>query len=199
MIKRLALSALEKSVNACLRLDPDSQDRLSVIEDKVIQFSVTDCSVNFFLVPTSSGVVFSFNHKGDPDTVISGTFCALGKLSGVGDGCGGDGVDVIGDVSVVETLHHVLAHLDIDWEEGLSKITGDMIAHRVGLVVSDGIAFGKDAGQAVAKNIEAYLKYESDLLPTQKEVDAFYDEVNTLRHDVDRLEARMNRLFIKKG
>ena len=43
-------------------------------------------------------------------------------------------------------------------------------------------------------NIREYLQEESRDAPSRYEVDRFSDNVSTLRDDVDRLEARIERL-----
>jgi ubiquinone biosynthesis protein UbiJ len=43
-------------------------------------------------------------------------------------------------------------------------------------------------------NIREYLQEESRDVPSRYEVDRFVSDVNALRDDVDRLEARINRL-----
>jgi ubiquinone biosynthesis protein UbiJ len=43
-------------------------------------------------------------------------------------------------------------------------------------------------------NIREYLQEESRAAPSRYEVDRFTKDIGTLRDDVDRLEARLNRL-----
>jgi ubiquinone biosynthesis protein UbiJ len=43
-------------------------------------------------------------------------------------------------------------------------------------------------------NIREYLQEESRDAPSRYEVETFADKVNKLRDDVDRIEARLNRL-----
>jgi ubiquinone biosynthesis protein UbiJ len=44
-------------------------------------------------------------------------------------------------------------------------------------------------------NIREYLQEEGRDAPSRYEVDAFSSNVSTLRDDVDRVEARLNRLL----
>ena len=42
-----------------------------------------------------------------------------------------------------------------------------------------------------------YLKYERELLPDRAQVETFMQQVDVVRDDVERLEARVQRLQLK--
>ena len=71
---------------------------------------------------------------------------------------------------------------------------GDVAAHRLG-EISRGVGrWGRDARSTMSANIREYLQEESRDVPSRYETDKFNENVSTLRDDVDRLEARVNRL-----
>ena len=89
--------------------------------------------------------------------------------------------------------------LDIDWEEQLSKLTGDIIAHQLGNAARHGrraFRFGLDT---LEKDSGEYLQEELRLLPTRIETENFSDEVSRISMDVDRLAARLKRLQNRGG
>ena len=50
------------------------------------------------------------------------------------------------------------------------------------------------ARETIHENIREYLQEESGTLPSRYEVERFTRKVDALRDDVERLEARLNRL-----
>ena len=88
----------------------------------------------------------------------------------------------------------ILDGIDIDWEEHLSRVTGDVLAHQVGNVARGMLEWGRNTLDTVSRDVAEYLHEESRDLPTRGEVDEFLARIDTLRLDVDRLEARVQRL-----
>ena len=63
---------------------------------------------------------------------------------------------------------------------------------------SDFLGQGKqwfaETGEAMQENVSEYVQEESRVLPAQAEADMLFDDVDTLRADYDRLEARVKRI-----
>lgn len=93
-------------------------------------------------------------------------------------------LQVSGDFAVAEALEKTFGNLQIDWEEELSKHVGDVVAHQA-------MRFLKQLPNInLDQMIAEYLQHESQILPGKYAVREFMDAVDTLREDVDRLEAR---------
>jgi ubiquinone biosynthesis protein UbiJ len=56
------------------------------------------------------------------------------------------------------------------------------------------VNWARDARRTFGSNIREYLQEESGDLPSRYEVQRFTRQVDSLRDDVARLEARLNRL-----
>ena len=54
------------------------------------------------------------------------------------------------------------------------------------------------SAQAMRLNTQEYLQEESRLLPADAELNYYYEQVDQLRLDTERLEARINRLLKEK-
>jgi len=81
-----------------------------------------------------------------------------------------------------------------DIEEELSGIVGDAAAHRLGELARGFGRWGREARSTMGANIREYLQEESRDAPSRYEVEKFNTNVSKLRDDVDRIEARLNRL-----
>src|SRR3990167_6852337 len=124
----LALSGLEKAINAYLRLDPESIQRLAQLDKKIIEIEITDWQFHFYIQPNQQGLTLLSEIKGTPDTLVAGTLfglfnaaCAKGENTALFK----NSIAISGDTEVGETIRDILTTLDIDWEEHLSKRVGD--------------------------------------------------------------------------
>ena len=88
----------------------------------------------------------------------------------------------------------MLASFDIDWEELLSQYLGDIAAHQIGNVVRDVSGWAEEARHTLAQDTVEYLRNEAAILVETREIAEFVDAVDALRSDVDRLEARLQRI-----
>ena len=91
-------------------------------------------------------------------------------------------------------MNTCLGGIDIDWEEQLSRLSGDVLAHRLGTMVRGALDWGRRAKQSLERDVAEYLREETGLNPRQDEVESFVAGVDVLREAVDRLEARLERL-----
>ena len=107
-------------------------------------------------------------------------------------------VRIEGDDQTAHRFSEALGGLDIDWEEQLSHITGDIAAHEIGRGLRALAREGKRIGRSSGDNLSEYLTEEARLLPHRFEVDDFLSEVDALRDDVERLAARITLLEQKR-
>lgn len=104
------------------------------------------------------------------------------------------GVRLEGAVDLAEALGFVLKHLRWDAEEDLSRLVGDIAAHRIVGGAQQFIAWQQDAAKKLAGNLAEYFTEEQPLIARRDQVAMFAAEVNALRDDVARLEKRIARL-----
>ena len=133
----------------------------------------------------------------EPDVVITGSIITLARMAGQsGEAAIRDGsLDLTGDAETARDFQQLLSFAKPDVEEELSGIVGDVTAHRLGEIARGVGRWGRDARSTMGANIREYLQEESRDAPSRYEVDTFSSNVSTLRDDVDRVEARLNRLL----
>jgi ubiquinone biosynthesis protein UbiJ len=103
-------------------------------------------------------------------------------------------VKLSGSVDFAEALSFVIRNIKWDVEEDLSKVVGDVAAHRV---VSGAKRFGSwnvGAAQNFAGNLAEYFTEEQPLIAQSAAIADFSREVDKLRDDIARLEKRLARL-----
>ena len=135
------------------------------------------------------------------DAVIEGTPLSFLRLA-TGDAARSiraGGMDVRGDAEVAEGFRRLLEAARPDIEEELSRFTGDAAAHYLAGFAREAAAFGRRAGDTLARNAAEYLTEESRDLPARVEVEEFLEDVDRLREAVDRLDARVAALMRPQG
>lgn len=188
-------AALEKALNGYLELDPDSRARLAAMHGGVVALGLTLPKATLYFIPGADRLQVSTTYDGEPDTRISGSSFALGRLALAGETTRlPEGVRVEGDARLGQQFRDLLRGVDLDWEEWLSRLTGDLIAHRIGEAVRGLTGWGRRAGESLRLDLGEYLREESGALPSRDEVEGFMDDVDRMREDVDRLQARIARL-----
>jgi ubiquinone biosynthesis protein UbiJ len=102
--------------------------------------------------------------------------------------------EVTGDGEFAEAISFLFTHLRWDIEEDLSKLVGDVAAHRITRFGRDVAEVPGRVAESVSRSVAAYLRDEGGAVPSRSEVEAFNGDVNTLRDDTARLEKRLERL-----
>ncbi len=194
----LLLAAVEQALGRYLALDPEAGGRIAGLYGKVVCIELRGFDVRLFLAPGPEGIQVLGEYEGEPDTTLSGTPLALARM-GLPDTDSADelfagGVEIRGDTELGQRFGALLKGVDIDWEEHLSSVVGDLVAHQVGNAVRGGMRWGAQTRETLGLDVKEYLQEELRLLPVRPEVEAFLGEVDSLRDDVERLAARMDRL-----
>ncbi len=196
MIPVAALAGLEQALNVALALDPKTGERLRGIDGKVIEIDFNGTGQHLFLQAQEGKLKLMGHYAGEVDTTLRGAPFDMLQLRNkrTGEAMFGRGVEIDGDVELGTRFQQIIEKLDIDWEEHLARISGDIIAHQIGNTVRDLFAWGKRSADHLGEDITDYLQEETQTLPNQWAVKEFIEGVDTLRSDLDRLQARFNKL-----
>lgn len=99
--------------------------------------------------------------------------------------------DISGNADLAESLRHLIEHLEWDAEEDLSRLVGDVAAHRMASSGRDLLAWQRDAAERLAQNFAEYLGEERPVLLRRPLFESFVRETGELIDRVERLEARL--------
>ena len=193
-------AVLETAINQVIQLDPDTVEQFQQIQGKVIAIELQGLNVTLYLMPQGpqeKGLNVFGHFEGEPDTVLRGTPIAMAKMGlakNAGDVLFEGDVEISGDVELGQQFREILDGLDIDWEEHLSHLTGDIIAHKMGNLVRGVLGWSKQTADILGQDAAEYLQEESRELPNRREVDGLLKNIDILRSDVDRMDMRVSRL-----
>jgi len=183
---------LEAALNSYLRLDPELLPLLAELEGAVIAIEPEGLDLVLYLLPGTQGIQVADRYEGEPTVFIRGALTALVR-QWRGHSVDGE-ITVKGDSAVGRQFQVLLARLDIDWEEQLSKVVGDMAAHQLSTLWRGFRDWGRQTSAVFLHDGGEYLQQELRALPPRFAVESFLNAVDILREDTDRLEARIVRL-----
>ncbi|MEE9265560.1 MAG: SCP2 sterol-binding domain-containing protein [Gammaproteobacteria bacterium] len=199
----VAIAGLQAIVNQVLALDPELAESLAELEGTVLEAHVQGVEKRIQLHPSATGVgVVLVDGDGQQSAVVADVTISgppftllrlLGSLESV-DGVLPPDVSVSGELQLVQRLTRLVKRANIDWEEPLSKLFGDSVAHEIGRGVHGFVSWARAASETFSSDVGEYLREERRLAPTRLEVDDFATHVDQVRDDVERLEVRVTRL-----
>ncbi len=203
MLLKLINNTLQKYLDS----DPEIAAKLNKFEGQRLLVHLTDIEKEFLLTPVNSSVVVS-EHVVDEDaseeselnitTTIHSNIISLARM-GLGaeyrSMLNSGSLKIEGDVEFANQLRSIFIQVDIDWEEIASKYVGDAVAYQIGLIANKFKNYKKRSIENFRLDVSEYLQEESRILPTKVELDRFMSGVDSLDANVQRLEARIQRLM----
>ena len=193
----LLFDLAESAVNRYLSLDPEISQQLGELEGRCIALDITAPKMTIYCFPYAGGVTLQSEYETEADCHLSGSVSGLLKMiysDNPTEVLSNGEVSIQGESRIAQMFSDILSQVDIDWEELLSKVTGDFAAYRIGNTIKAGRNWLLDGFRALQTDSTDYLQEESGILPTEVEIERFIQEVDVLRDDVERLEARLRRL-----
>ncbi|OGA16961.1 MAG: hypothetical protein A3H32_18805 [Betaproteobacteria bacterium RIFCSPLOWO2_02_FULL_63_19] len=103
-------------------------------------------------------------------------------------------VEMVGPADLASTVQILFQELTWDAEQDLSKLFGDVLAHRIAGAARDALAWQKDAATRLAQNLSEFLAYEQPLLAQRGEADSLRHSLESLVEDCARVQDRLDQL-----
>lgn len=158
-----------------------------------------DRSATFVLKPLELGLgidgngYFTESATTTPDVVLELPLSSLPKLIGGADALMAD-IRISGNADLADTLGFVLRKLRWDGEEALSRLIGDIAAHRSTGIGRQVAAWHRQTAQNVVENLSEYLSEEQPVLVKRQALEDLASANSALRDDLARLEKRLQKL-----
>ena len=192
----MVTAVIETSLNQLLALDKQSPARLRKLAGKVLKLELRELKPLWFVFSERRLDVLA-RYEGEPDAVLSLSLTAIGLLkdpSALTRYIREDKLDLSGDPQLVQAFSALLGELDIDWEEELSRYTGDVVAHTLCSGARQARRFvGRELCRS-QRQVAEYLTEEARLAPGPLEVASFNDDVDELAQQMKAVELRLARL-----
>ncbi|TQV74657.1 hypothetical protein FLL45_06760 [Aliikangiella marina] len=197
LIRETSCAAIEQAGNRLLSLDPEAQSKLESFADKVIHIRIEDFQLDYyFLFPGGSLVVLPKSDR-EPSASIQGKMSAfIGSINAEnsGDSIFKGDLHFSGEINVARQFQSLTQSLKIDWQEPISQVFGDVVGHNISQGIKHIGGFLEGFIGNLKQDVPEYLREEIQVTPSKLELDNFYESIDTLRSQTDRLEARIQRL-----
>ena len=192
----LVLQPIARLLNRNIRATTPARELCAQLDGTRVAIRIRDTALAMVFVIEDGSVALLSHTEAEPDVVITGSLLTLAKMAGdTGEQAIRDGaLELTGNASTARAFQKLLRLAAPDVEEELAGIIGDVAAHRLGEAARGLRNWARDARSTMGGNIREYVQEESRDVPSRYETDRFSSRVDSLRDDVDRLEARLNRL-----
>ncbi len=104
------------------------------------------------------------------------------------------GLRIEGDTECAFAIKRLFGQARIDWEDALAGTIGDIPAHFLFKGLDRARAAISYAASQLAANAVEFAQGDGQALPQPAEIEAFLNQTNILRDDVERLAQRIQRL-----
>lgn len=197
----LPFRLLERLIDGALDLDPETRGALAGLSGKVVDVEIAGAGSLRVRIDGERVRIGPRDGPGgdldDADVTIRGAPLSLLRFAFAGDREArilGDEVSLRGDIALATRLQQIAAKLDIDFEEAFARHLGDAPAHELVRAMRGLGGWLSGTGTALLEDASEYLRHEAAITPRRAEVDRFVNDVDDLRDDAERLEARVARL-----
>jgi ubiquinone biosynthesis accessory factor UbiJ len=199
LLSVVLLQPLEFMLNALISRDPHIQKTLAAVAGgKTIRICCTSSPAWQLCVRIGEQRVLLISAPDQhADAELSASRTALLQLLLATDPASAlhnPDLSLAGDITLIQDLHRALRNLDTRWDDILSPWLGDVctdFANKGVLHASDTVGKGL---RALRLDATDYLQEESAILPSPPEAAEFTGRLEQVRLDIDRLQARVNRI-----
>ncbi len=190
---------LETIVNQVLTLDPQKDALLKKLHSQTLTIKITDWNLSLTITPSETHLNFSNEIPEDEsDCLIEGNLTGFIKMALASEPQAiiqtGE-INQQGNIHVLQNYQALYQALDIDWEYHLAEIIGTTPAHLFLKPFKSIKDWTVDSHQKFKHETDEYLHEEARCFPPAEEINDFYDDIQTLRNDVDRMEAKIALLL----
>jgi len=188
--------AILQAFNRLLTAAPWAREKLAPFAGKRARLVLGPLPLEFRIAPDGS---LESLGTGEPAVeIILPATAPLALLQGQGREAMMREAHITGAADFAEALGFVLRNLDWDAEEDLSRVVGDIVAHRLVKTAGDFAAAQAEAARRLVENIEEYLRYEQPAGIDKAALAAFAGEVGSLKQETDDLERRLAALELRR-
>lgn len=187
------LKPLESLLNRNIAGSSRARSLLSRVAGRSLELRLAATPLRLRFAAGSDGVSLGMGGETPADATIEGTPFTFARLA-LGnpmESLRAGGAQVTGDAEIAQGFQRLFEAAQPDFEEELSRLTGDVAAHHLANLARGAADFGRRARDTFAQNVAEYLTEESHDVPYRAEVEDFVNGVDSLRESTDRLEARI--------
>jgi len=179
-------------INHLLRNADWAREQLQPFARAAVRFVLPPASATFAIA--EDGTLLPAGYGMQPSAIIHLTPPLAFRLLVLKDESARADVAVEGDAALAGALTRVLITLRWDAEEDLSRLIGDIAAHRAAQAGHAFVGWQRATAANIARAVGEYVTEEQPLVAGREALRAYTTAVDELRDDTERLEKRIARL-----
>lgn len=166
------------------------------LEGKTFAVATGTTGLDMYFTVTEGRLVLAGGLVTEADATIGGSPLNLARLAGEDPEAiiRAGHVRISGDADIATDFRALLDILRPDWEEELSHLTGDAIAHETSRALHGFADWAGRARRSLGRSIAEYLTEESRDLVASTELEEFNSGVDQTAAAVDRFAAKLQLL-----
>lgn len=193
----LMTAVIETSLNTLIQDDPDLVRRLARLKGQVIQVHLKEFDKRLTFVFSQQVDVLA-HYEGTPDCTLSLNVSVLPELkdqSNITKLIKQDKLELDGDIQLAQSFSQLITQCKPDIEEWISRVTGDVVAHTLVQGVTQIGQFARTQLRHQQDYLAQVVTEEWRLAPPPLEVAHFCDQVDEVKSQAARVEAKLNQLL----
>lgn len=197
LFNQLSASTLQTLARKVLSLDIQAKNNLQQFEGKLIQINLEDLGLVYYFSFKDSELYVNEACDDKASTIISGklsAFIAAAAAEHSSDSIFKGELNFSGDINTAKQFQNYAQSLHIDWHEPLAQLLGDPVAHTLATGLQQFSSWLGKTIESVNQDISEYIQEEAKVTPSQSEQQHFFQQVDQLRSQSDRLLARFNHI-----
>jgi ubiquinone biosynthesis protein UbiJ len=195
--------ALELALNHALALDADTRARVRALDGRRVVLRLTAPPLALQVRVEGEALrVGPVEAEVEPDLGVRASLSALlRQLPPLRDGAAPPvgQVRIEGDAELARRLQALAQGFDPDWQQPFVRVFGEVLGVQIARALAAALRQAQAAGRDLAQMAAEFVTEESRDVVPRAELEAFYDDVDTLRDDVERLAVRIARLRRARG
>lgn len=176
---------------------------LAALDGSSVALTLRGVDLELFVTVTGPRLALHRELDREPHVRISGTPAAFVRLVRGGDttapAAARDAVDIQGNLAIATAWQNWLRQLDLDWEEWLATLLGDVPARQISRAARGLAAWAEAAADTLRTDAAEYLSEETSLVPAAAQVAASGRAIDELAREVDAVAARVHLLLERQG
>jgi len=189
--------ALEAALNRAVALDDETQQRLKALSGRAIAIDFSGVGVAMRIAVENDRLQVGPAFAADADLKLRASpasFLAMAFRRGESTALPAGKVEISGDAELARRIEKLVRNFQPDIEEAFTRVFGDVIGYQIAQAFKRAFDWSRESAKNLLQDSADFLRDESRDLVAPAEMEQFLDEVDTLRDDTDRLEARIARV-----
>ena len=198
MLTDALLASVEAGLNAALRLDSTALPRLARLTGQVILVECSQPRQRLYLIPGPAGLTLARRWEAPAHCTLRAPLGLLVQLAVRKDKTRvlhAPEVTLSGDSTALMALAALLQSLELDWEYELARWLGPVPTALLAGHVRLRASWARRGGSRLIATLADYLNEETQTLVGKREAEARLRELDELKLQTDRLQARFDRLL----